>query len=322
MPGITHAGKHIRPSPVLPQLSSHYSLQPPCQHFGIDSDLVFHYHHNVMNLLYSLLVGSLVTGSALAKEYVLDKKDYVPPNLELSLERKMTMKNGVLTVNAGGQVMNGTMDMENSESLTKTFGVNTLTTKVTKSSEKQTMVMNGQKIDQPAKQNPLLNVAVAFSKNDATWKVDTNTDNFTELQKAGVKKELKELNRENTMYGYEARKVGETWKIDPKLATSFFDSKDPKGELKVTLVGIEKKNGLECAKCKYIFDVTGSMDDGATMNMKGEMISYRSLKHLVDVDLSGTMNVTISKKDAQMTMTMKAAATMNEATNIKEMAVK
>lgn len=249
-----------------------------------------------------------------AQEYVLDEMDFNPPQGSTLIRKSLfEIKDAKVLMLMKEQNLQGKMSNKaDKEEQIHVINPNKVEYLVVNESQQQSMTLNGQVIPMDPKEKGLQGIKLKFEEVAGTWVLKNPLHKFSEHQKELLKRKLESINSNGSPYGYEARKVGETWKIDPNEMADLFGSKDLKGTMHVTLLEIVQKNGMECAKCRFDIDVKGKFDDAGEiiMALKGTVVSYRSLAFFFDLESKGELDTVMSMPlpgaDAEFKITGKA----------------
>ncbi|MGJ8695450.1 MAG: hypothetical protein ACSHYF_03980 [Verrucomicrobiaceae bacterium] len=230
------------------------------------------------------------------KAYVLYQENHVLPAgtvLERSLSN--TVKDGKLKISMQGEMMDGGMTMETTESdkLESLEGGKYRYTLVS-SDESQQMTLMGQPMPANAKVNVMVGKAVVLSKVEGKWVGKLEEGEATIEQNAEIVKIQTRLNEDPSakLYGTAPRKVGDEWESD---AAGMMGLEDFNGKVKTKFVKIEKFQGVACAVLHSTIELNGTVDEmeEMTMSLTGTVDSRRSLKDLEDLsfEMKGTMKM-------------------------------
>ncbi len=179
-------------------------------------------------------------------------------------------------------------------------------------------VIEGQEMPNDIVEEPLLNLPIIFEKKEGKWTAAPEKGKLNILQKKELAELVEKENKEATMYGYKARKVGDVWGVGlPALKILLGADELTKGKATVTFKGIEKFENMECAALVVTFDVEGKEKE-VDVKMKGTANVTRSLEFLLDVKVSGEMDMDM-RGDVQpgVKMQVKAKAVINQEASIK-----
>ncbi|MEM1084438.1 MAG: hypothetical protein AAGI48_09955 [Verrucomicrobiota bacterium] len=190
----------------------------------------------------------------------------------------------------------------------------------------QKVVMNGQEMPQAPQSKPLVGVPLLISLEEDEWKgvrEDGNAvDASAEVELMAVTRKVSRAEDEG-LYGSEARKVGDSWKVDAAEAMMLKEASDVEGSIELTFDKIGDHEGSECAFISGTFDMSGSAPEGpgggdGSMSLKGTFTIIRSLEHQLDVfrELDGEMK--IEMKTPVGLMTMSGPTTITETAKVGE----
>jgi hypothetical protein len=234
--------------------------------------------------------------------HVLARKNDLPPEGTSSTrESVQQMGESKLTIDAGGQQMEGAMSRKDVE-VKKLEGLGSGKVRMTLVSKKSegAMTINGQDQPLPAEPEPLEGVPVVIELEDGKWSAVLESG---ETPDAAQQKKLKTLedgfntDEDFAMYGDQARKPGDKWQVDPSKLSSLGDAGDLSGTYELEFVEVKDHEGVSCAVIKGVFDLTGKVPSNGgqdlAMQFKGESLVHRSLADLTDIEqkISGTMTV-------------------------------
>lgn len=156
---------------------------------------------------------------------------------------------------------------------------------ITESTSAASMEIDGALQPPKAHISPLVDVPL-----EATWKDDAWILKIDEKYKPSdeqvneVGRVQNEMNTEYWIYSKEKRSVGDSWKGDAELVKSLsgLDS-EIKGEITITFTKMIEHQGFQCAVLDSKFDLSGLSAAGYSMKMKGEMKSFYSIQHQMDL---------------------------------------
>lgn len=151
---------------------------------------------------------------------------------------------------------------------------------------------------EPEPHDELQGLPVLVEFKERKWQAGLEEGEATPEQTAALDELLEQLRAEPDLaiYGKEPRKPGETWKVDLKELKEFCGMSALEGEFSVQFLELKEVAGTSYAVIKSVFDLKGvapAKKGEAPLKMaaKGEVLSRRSLKDLVDLEskLSGTL---------------------------------
>ncbi|MFD0893242.1 hypothetical protein KBB96_17615 [Luteolibacter ambystomatis] len=240
------------------------------------------------------------SSSTASDTVVLAKADSLPKaGTKLTASRKMAMKDATMKVSAGGQNMDGTASVTETETTTIEFAsADKVKSTVTAGEKAQTTKMNGQDIPNEPQPNSLLNVPVVYTKKDGKWTGALESGTATAAQTKDIAKLEKKLNKpkDASVYGTSPHKVGDSWTVDAADLAFADDDNETKGSLKLTFKGIETYEGKKCARLEGPLELTGktAADKGSLdLSMKGDMVILRAIDEMIDMktDFKGKMEM-------------------------------
>ncbi len=274
-----------------------------------------------MKFILTLVLLSLhFSGALFGKEYILDKKNYMQPaGTVIEEQMLMTIRDGKMSVVSNARVMNGVTSSVMSEAVETTIiNTNKYRSLMKINHKTGSTVIEGQEMPNDIEEEPLLNVLIIFEKKEGKWTAAPEKGKLNILQKKELAELVEKENKEATMYGYKARKVGDVWGVGlPALKILLGADELTKGKATVTFKGIEKFENMECAALVVTFDVEGKEKE-VDVKMKGTANVTRSLEFLLDVKVSGEMDMDM-RGDVQpgVKMQVKAKAVINQEASIK-----
>jgi len=241
---------------------------------------------------------------------------------KVTASRKMAMANGTLNIEVGGQKMDGTCKITETETESIEYkSADKVLHEVTAGEKSQAMKINGEEMpNQPAPPS-LLKAPFTLTKADGKWtaKLDSGEDPSDD-QKEELKKKEKSLNKPDDvpMYGTEPRKVGDTWTVDAADLPFADGDKETKGEVKLTFKAIEEYDGKKCAHLEGPMELTGKTDEeeGKDMSLKGTVVILRSLDDLMDLKMQFTGKMELKGAVPNGTMSMSGEMTMEETSKV------
>lgn len=261
------------------------------------------------------------------KSYVLATKDYSPPvGSVFEKSADMAMKEGKMQLNFQGQVMDGSMDIKESELKKWEFlAADKRRYTLVKSETEQKMVMMGQPTPMPNEVNALLEKPVIFTKKEGKWIGALEKGAATEKEQKKIHSLEKELAKDNDfkIYGDQARKIGDEWEVDGADLFGMEDVMDVDAKVKMKFLKVEKFQGANCAVFGTTLTVKGEMEEMVGMSMEVKLTGtiHRSLIDQVDIyaDMTGAMNM-LGKMEPQpglaLDMNMKGPMTMKSSIKI------
>lgn len=260
--------------------------------------------------------------------YVLAKKDVLPPvGTVLTKDQEMKMEAGAVTLQAGGQELNGTMDRTmRSKETTEILGADRLRRLLVSKEESGEMKLNGQAQPTPGTPDPLLGLPALLERKDGTWTATLeNGSTPSAAQKTRLETLAQEANRDSdfAMYGDTPRKPGDKWDVDPSKLSNFGVQENLSGTFTVQFLKIEEFKGESCALLNSTFDMKGkSAGEGGTppmdVRLKGEALSRRSTARMIDLDAQINATMTIDGAPGPgFTMHVEGPMKMSEMVTVK-----
>jgi hypothetical protein len=151
-------------------------------------------------------------------------------------------------------------------------------------------------------------------KEEAEDKEDEEDGEKAEIDPFRLERELGEIEAamENdyslNLFGEQARKVGETWKVKNPRLPWFNDEKVLRGEATVTFEKVEEVNGDPAAFLSYSVTVRTERpgDQKMVVDFEGKGQVVRSLKHLVDYEMvgAGAIDMTVETGESSYVETV------------------
>lgn len=216
------------------------------------------------------------------------EEQQLPIGTTLTLADTLTMKDVALEMVSPDEKGVGTMSSIERKAEVRTIDSKTqVTAMIIRDELEGSFIIEGRKIPQPDKKNPLHGKTLVFKKVDKSWTADLKEGSADEKTQKAIDARLKQWNdpSQAAMFGLERRKVGDTWNVDPSKLSLFADNKGekPTGDFKMTFDSIRKHDGHECAVLIGDMDVTGRMDDGQMVSLKGKSTVFISLEYLISL---------------------------------------
>lgn len=264
----------------------------------------------------ALVVLPFASTLAEKKSLLLDKEDHpLRANTKVVKSHEMKMSSKNLELSAGDLKFAGSMASTTTEVVHGTALAPDRVRYLQKSATtKTTIKIAGNENAQPPKEEALLGVPVILEKRNGKWSGRLEKGEATKPQED----ELGELeDRWNTdddavMYGFEPRRIGETWEVDAAKIPGLVGQADGvKGKITLTLVKEIEVADQRCALLKGKLDCTalrkGEDDDpDIKYGMKGDLKITRSLLHFDDIsfELVGQMTMIFEGPSPQGPMVM------------------
>ena len=245
-----------------------------------------------------------ICGSVVAEEsgagHVLAREGLLPTAGKVFTQRSVSeMGEAALKLKLDFQTANGTISRKEAaneviEGLAEGKARRVL---MSKTVEERTVI---QEMEQPAEEehDELQGLPVIVEFKEGKWEAALEEGEATPEQKGALEEFLGRLRAETDVatYGTEARKPGDTWKVDPKGLKEFCGAEGLEGDFNVQFVEVKEIGGTPCAVLKSVFDLKGVSpkkkdEPQLKMTLKGESLVHRSLADLVDVEakMSGTL---------------------------------
>jgi len=154
-----------------------------------------------------------------------------------------------------------------------------------------------------------------------TWVVeDLNTLSDEAKEKAQEKADLLSANINKSLYGYDARKVGDEWVADNGSLISLLGDTNEidKASATIKFNSVEKVNNIRIAKFTVTIKAEGKIENGTKLTMEGPLTISRDIDNFIDLDASGKISMTAAFAQGPMVMTVKGNPDMKVSTTIKE----
>ncbi|MEN8783956.1 MAG: hypothetical protein ABF379_06310 [Akkermansiaceae bacterium] len=228
--------------------------------------------------------------------HVLSQKTWGPPvGMSLKLESKSSMLNGEIIAVTSGNWSTGTSRYLGGQLLTaKWIDGNNLEVDFEKRRGTYRRFLNDQRTNE-IQTSPLEGTVLRLTKDGKNWSAEVVKGKKEDVDETRLEREMKEVEASMesdyslNLFGEQARKVGETWKVKNPRLPWFNDEKVLSGEATVTFGKLVKVNGDPSAVLDYSVTVRSERpgDQKILVDFKGKGQVIRSLKHLVDYELSG-----------------------------------
>lgn len=249
---------------------------------------------------------SLAQEVAAAKEYVLASKNPpMPVGITHLVTDNSNMLNGKMKMKFGERDFAGTMSkMDKEVQVIDYLADDKIKVTYAKSRGFGKTVMMG-KADEEEEVDPIEGRVVLLSKAEGKWSGRLQGDPVEPVDHEKVDDEIKKLAKSLNnsteesveIYGTKSRKVGDTWKVDPKNVPGMDEFKIEDGTMTVTFLEVKELNGEPCAILKGKFSMNGLMTEEKMQGMKaklsGEMRIVRSMKYFMDYKLEGEMKIAV-----------------------------
>lgn len=246
--------------------------------------------------------------------YVLVNKEYAPkPGTVRELGMRHEMTGGTFAMEAQERKVEGTMDMQETESVRlEALAEDRVKVVIGKHERKQTMKIGGREMPQPPKSKPLVGVPVLLTRSGGTWSAareDGRQPTAEEKKEMDGLVERIDSESDLAIYGKEPRKPGDTWTVKGANLPFLDQLENPDGEMTVTFDKVGFHEGIECAFFSGTLKVTGNSADAgegaeSTITMAGTYKAIRSLEHLEDllIDIDAKMDLEIKMPAGTMTV--------------------
>jgi len=274
-------------------------------------------------LAISLLSIVITLGFSSAEEYILAKKGYIPPaGTTFEENSTFSLKGAVLDIQQGGKNLKGSMQStEKSTSVIEFVSQKKVIQTITAFDSSTQSKINGQLTPAKKDTNPLLNTPLTFINKDDKWVVeDLNTLSDEAKEKAQEKADLLSANINKSLYGYDARKVGDEWVADNGSLISLLGDTNEidKASATIKFNSVEKVNNIRIAKFTVTIKAEGKIENGTKLTMEGPLTISRDIDNFIDLDASGKISMTAAFAQGPMVMTVKGNPDMKVSTTIKE----
>ncbi|BCU76575.1 hypothetical protein [Luteolibacter sp. LG18] len=264
------------------------------------------------------------SGAAASNTVVLATADGLPKTgAKFTTSRTMAVKEGSVKISAGGQNMDGTMNLSDSETEDVEIAApDKIKVTVTAGEKVQAMKLNGQELPNEPVPPQLLKAPVTFTKAAGKWTGALDTGTPTDVQKAEIaKRERKFTQAANAaMYGTAPRKVGETWSVDAARISFAEGTNDVKGSVTLTFKGIEDHGGRKCARLEGPMEFSGKTDadkGGQDLTMKGDIVVLRAIDEMVDLQTTFKGRMEMKGTIPGGSMAMEGSVSVDEHTELK-----
>jgi len=238
----------------------------------------------------SLLMAELGQG------YILSPKTWGPPaGMTLTLDSKSSLLNGKVKVMNSGSWSIGTTRYLGGQLLgTKWVDENTLEVDFKKRGGTYRRFLNDQRTNETGP-SPLEGTITRLTKDGEKWSAKVIKGEKEDADATKLERELREIeismesDYSINLFGEQARKVGETWKVANPRLPWFNDEKVLSGKATVTFEKVEKVNGDPAALLSWSATVRSERpgEQKMVIDFEGKGRVFRSLKYLVDYEVNG-----------------------------------
>jgi hypothetical protein len=267
----------------------------------------------------SLISGFVLSGLAVsAQEYRLIRERPLEAGTKMREAVFMEMSRLDMSMKAGDEVLSRSRFTGEGEEVNdiEWRGADEVVVKVGRNRFSTVLEAEGEAAEKDTESESLEGCTVVGKRRDGAWNFTLAEGTATEKQAKDLKEMGKTFESDDNLYPKEAIRIGHQWTVRGAALRGLLGSSEMEnlgGELEAKLVGIEKHEGMECARIAVAGTVTFdmSMDDDdeedegeeeevemtmpamkASLQLKGDVL--RSLEHGLDVlaDLTGTLGVT------------------------------
>jgi hypothetical protein len=228
--------------------------------------------------------------------HILSQKTWGPPaGMTLTLDSKSSLLNGkVKAVNSGSWSIGTTRYLGGQLLGAKWIDENTLEVDFKKRGGTYRRFLNDQRTNE-TQPSPLEGTITRLTKDGGKWSAKVVKGEKEDADATQLERELKEIeismesDYSINLFGEQARKVGETWKVENPRLPWFNDEKVLNGEATVTFEKVEEVNGDPAAFLSWSATVRSERpgDQKMVIDFEGKGRVVRSLKHLVDYEVNG-----------------------------------
>ncbi|MEN8678854.1 MAG: hypothetical protein ABF391_02285 [Akkermansiaceae bacterium] len=240
--------------------------------------------------------------------HILSQKTWGPPaGMTLTLDSKSSLLNGkVKAVNSGSWSIGTTRYLGGQLLGAKWIDENTLEVDFKKRGGTYRRFLNDQRTNE-TQPSPLEGTITRLTKDGGKWSAKVVKGEKEDADATQLERELKEIeismesDYSINLFGEQARKVGESWKVANPRLPWFNDEKVLSGEATVTFEKVEKVNGDPAAFLSWSATVRSERpgDQKMVIDFEGKGRVVRSLKHLVDYEVNGLGKVDMTVKTGE-----------------------
>ncbi|QQL44914.1 hypothetical protein [Sulfuriroseicoccus oceanibius] len=266
------------------------------------------------------LLLSTLSGAQAAESYPLHQLDYtLPTGTVVTTEYTGHCDEMKIRFQNGNQARTGAGSLhQHSETIDRTLGPSEREIEVTENQTNRALTINGIPMPSRPEIDPLRGVKMLAVKVGNRWqlKFQPNAEPTSE-QKTKLKQKEASMNAKRWHYSLVPRHVGETWQGDMDMLKSISGlDRDIKGEMTITFSKLTEYHGQKCAVLDFTFQVTGKNDEGATMVLKGQGSSTRSLIHFIDLKRDSKVTSTMTRTEGARSLTMDMPTSLSTRTTI------
>ncbi|MEN8772399.1 MAG: hypothetical protein ABF379_06315 [Akkermansiaceae bacterium] len=265
-----------------------------------------------MNLCLAAAFAALIPLSSVAQEvtaakkYILASKNPpTPVGSTHQVSDNLNFTNGKLKMKVGEQEFGGDMSNNTKEvQVIEYLADDKIKVTYLKNRKFEKSKIMGQEKEEE-EIDPIEGRVVLLEKAEGKWGGKLQGDPVEPVDHEKVNDEIESLvkslnnNTEESVeiYGTEPRKIGDSWKVDPKNVPGMDDFKIEKGTMSVTFLEVKELNGEPCAILKGTFSIDGLLTEeemeGMSAKVSGEMRIVRSMKYFMDYKMEGDMEMSV-----------------------------
>lgn len=233
---------------------------------------------------------------------ILSKSDYLPPaGTKVETVHSMTLEEMTVHLGTAARQLEGKASQNGATKVVLEFlaGEKIRCTLVSKT-KTGSLVINGREKPSHVTPDPLEGQAVLCEKKDGKWVASLEAGSPTVEQETSLAKISKSFNNKSdeVTYGDAPHKVGDKWTVDASKLGSFADAEELSGTLVLEFLRIENFQGTPCAVLKSVLDIKGKTisekRNPSDIQMRGELITRRSLEDMTDLEVAGTIAVSLN----------------------------
>jgi tRNA A-37 threonylcarbamoyl transferase component Bud32 len=245
-----------------------------------------------------------------------------------TVKSQAVLENADANINGAGQRRRSTLNYRENVAEKWEYIADNKVRRILQSKEVSSVyTVGGQNQDDPQQKDALLGIPVTVSLAGDKYLVSLESGKRPTDAQSGALKALSQhpVDHDFRMLTDTPRKIGDKWRVDPKLFWNIAGAGDFTGSFTVQFADVIEFQGVPCAVLKWAFDVVGktsASDPGGspmTVKLKGEATSIRSLPDKVNFEskVSSTMSME-GNPSPQVRLTIEGPYTVHQKVTVRK----